>query len=408
MDVSRLSKRWPLLSDYLKSSGYSEGWCRTVNRLLREAITLCGNPPIKDYHDFYEYIKGEYAEQRQVSIRSAINQIAYFDKQGLYPAKGRRSIFSSSATTEQLCSRYQKLVSLLDTLLGKEHLQASTISGYHRTAVHFLCYLESKGINKLHDCTEDVLLGYFYQDGRCVRGYRISQTLRKVLLLLSSYCRKGDCARIIRFLPRSVQTRKPFRQLTSQELIRMKDVLLSDGGEVSLRDKAIVVLTLYAALRTRELAELTLDDVDFKYDRLIVRSVDGGKRTLPLRPVVGNALFRYIREERPDSDRREIFLTTISESTPMTFNAIRAAAGKVYDAAGVRMDGRNRGLQPLRRGFATALLGNDVSSPTVKAVMGISTPSVARNYSISGYEQLKLCGLDIGRWQLGKEVLEDV
>lgn len=74
------------------------------------------------------------------------------------------------------------------------------------------------------------------------------------------------------------------------------------------RDYAMLLLMAVYGLRAREVALLTLDDIDWKRDRLHVRGRKAEhSTTYPLAPVVGEAMVDYLRNGRPDVQSRLLF-----------------------------------------------------------------------------------------------------
>jgi integrase len=68
-----------------------------------------------------------------------------------------------------------------------------------------------------------------------------------------------------------------------------------------------LLLTTYG-LRGREVAALTLDDIDWKHNRLTVGARKADHSTAyPLVPPVGEAILDYIKGGRPGTDHRAIF-----------------------------------------------------------------------------------------------------
>lgn len=92
---------------------------------------------------------------------------------------------------------------------------------------------------------------------------------------------------------------------------QVADVLAccQNGTPVGMRDHAVLLLLARLGLRAREVARLTLDDLDWHQG---VLRVSAGKtqrdRVLPLPEEVGTALAKYLRFARPPSSDRSIFL----------------------------------------------------------------------------------------------------
>lgn len=94
---------------------------------------------------------------------------------------------------------------------------------------------------------------------------------------------------------------------------------LTEGDRaVDVRDRAILLLLAVYALRAGEVNRIRLDDFDWERERL---SVAGSKtrrtRTYPLTRPVGDAVLRYLKEVRPRSAHREVFLTLRAPFRPL-------------------------------------------------------------------------------------------
>src|SRR5204863_6259545 len=89
----------------------------------------------------------------------------------------------------------------------------------------------------------------------------------------------------------------------------------SAGGR---RDYAILLLLVTYGLRAREIAALTLDDIDWKRERLAIPERKAGHSTaFPLSTVVGEALVGYLRHGRPETSSRRVFFRTVAPVQPI-------------------------------------------------------------------------------------------
>jgi integrase/recombinase XerD len=74
---------------------------------------------------------------------------------------------------------------------------------------------------------------------------------------------------------------------------------------VGKRDYAVLLLLVTYGLRAREVGALTLDDIDWKRDRLHIRGRKAGHSTAyPLALPVGGALLDYLKHGRPEKNER--------------------------------------------------------------------------------------------------------
>jgi integrase/recombinase XerD len=78
---------------------------------------------------------------------------------------------------------------------------------------------------------------------------------------------------------------------------------------VGKRDYAILLLLVTYGLHANEVAALTLDDINWKHDRLDIRGRKAGHSTAyPLAPIVGEALLDYLKHGRPETTERALFI----------------------------------------------------------------------------------------------------
>ena len=134
------------------------------------------------------------------------------------------------------------------------------------------------------------------------------------------------------------------------------------------RDYAILLTFLKSGIRERELAELSLEDVDFVHDELIVREGKGKKeRKIPLMPELKRALRRYVEErDRQDNiiDVETLFLAR--NGTSLNPSSIRKLVKKYYKKAGVRKSG----VHTLRHTFSAHNVNNGMSIADLQKVLG--------------------------------------
>lgn len=105
---------------------------------------------------------------------------------------------------------------------------------------------------------------------------------------------------------------------------------------VARRDYAMLLLMAVYGLRSREVALVTLDDIDWKRDRLHVRGRKAEhSTTYPLAPVVGEAIVGYLRNGRPDVQSRLLFWRHLPPQSPLTHSAVSATASKYLHRAGM-------------------------------------------------------------------------
>lgn len=121
---------------------------------------------------------------------------------------------------------------------------------------------------------------------------------------------------------------------------------------VGRRARAILVLLVRLGLRACEVARLDLDDIDWRRGEIIIRGKGRRDERLPLPVDVGEAVVDYLREGRPVSAARAVFLGVRAPYAPMTAQGVM----NVVRGAGARAGLGELGAHRLRHTAATEML----------------------------------------------------
>ena len=117
---------------------------------------------------------------------------------------------------------------------------------------------------------------------------------------------------------------------------------------------------------------------------------------LPLLPIVGNAIYNYIVEERPVSESPCVFLSNHAPHRTLTGRSLEYICKLIFHKANVRIESDQRkGFHLFRHHLATTMLSNDVAPPIITATLGHRSPSSLETYLDSDFKHLKECALDI-------------
>ncbi|HUA57706.1 MAG TPA: tyrosine-type recombinase/integrase, partial [Verrucomicrobiae bacterium] len=115
-------------------------------------------------------------------------------------------------------------------------------------------------------------------------------------------------------------------------------------------------------LRAHEVAKLTLDDIDWKRERLQIPERKAGHWTAyPLANVVAEALIGHLRSGRPQTQDRHVFFRVLAPKLPITNGAVSTTVAKYLRKAGVHV--RRPGAHTLRH-YAASRTMPHVEVPT--------------------------------------------
>jgi integrase len=127
-------------------------------------------------------------------------------------------------------------------------------------------------------------------------------------------------------------------------------------------------MTAYG-VRGISVAELLLEDLDWRHSRIRIRAQKGGKEVLlPLAEKLGEAIIDYLRHRPAQTPFREIFLSARAPFRPLDSVAISMIVRRRMAKAGVRLPGC--GSRTLRHSWAIRALGHNSAIKSIADVLG--------------------------------------
>lgn len=158
------------------------------------------------------------------------------------------------------------------------------------------------------------------------------------------------------------------------------------------RNYAMLLLAATYGLRGCEVRALRLDDISWLDDEItIFASKTGLTRKLPMTRPVGEAILNYLRQGRPPSRRREVFLSSHPPHGPLRSKINRWVA-RCYDKAGIEI--ARRGTHTLRHSLAVHLLRNGEPLKSIGDVLGHRSPDTTFIYTKLDIDDLRTVALD--------------
>jgi integrase len=129
----------------------------------------------------------------------------------------------------------------------------------------------------------------------------------------------------------------------------------------------MVRCALDLGLRSREIATLGLDDIDWQAGTIILRRTKSRREdTLPLPPTTGQAIVDYLLHERPPSASRAVFVRRIAPcDRPLGADCVRKTIRQAYARAGLPYTRSHL----LRHTMASGLLASGSSLKEVADVL---------------------------------------
>ena len=159
----------------------------------------------------------------------------------------------------------------------------------------------------------------------------------------------------------------------AQALLRACDRRQAAGR----RDYAVIMTLLRLGLRAQEVANLTLDDIDWRAAEIVVHGKGNRDERLPLSTEVGEAIVGYLQRGRPVSSSRALFLRSVAPTGPLS----RGGVSFIVRYASVRAGLAPMGAHRLRHTLACDMVAANVPLPEIGQVLRHRNLASTANYA---------------------------
>ncbi len=166
------------------------------------------------------------------------------------------------------------------------------------------------------------------------------------------------------------------------------------NSKLGKRDRCILEFLITYGLRAGEIANLKLDDINWREETLcIVQRKNGKPLELPLMPVVGKLLLQYLKYARPAVVHREIFLRHMAPIKPLQNGGITCCVRRYLKRAG--LDHIHGGAHLFRHTFATNLCSQGVPLKHIGDLLGHKSCESTQLYTKTNIPNLCEIALEV-------------
>jgi integrase/recombinase XerD len=283
-------------------------------------------------------------------------------------------------------------------LADERGLRPASVASYRHHLSRFEAYLQRAGVGGLSELSA-VLLSAFTAE-RSAAGLA-KTTVREGCSVLRVFLRyaareglvSGELWKTVEW-PQVYRLSDIPRSITWEEVGKVL-AAVDRRTPVGRRDYAILVLLSTYGLRAREVAALTLGDIDWKRERLAVPERKAGHSTaFPLSRAAGEAVADYLRHGRPDSPDRHIFFRAVAPLQPLGTDAISSCAGRHLIRAGVSVP--RPGSHTLRHSAVQRLVDTGFPLKTIGDYVGHRSAASTQIYGKVAVEPLRQVALGDG------------
>lgn len=283
------------------------------------------------------------------------------------------------------------LPDFFDYLTAERGLRPRTIGNYQYHLSRFEAYLASIEVARLSELSPAILSAFIAERA----GAGLSKaSLRDgcgVLRVFLRYAHRegvvgSDLSAVMEW-PQAYRLSSIPRSITWEEV---GTVLagVDRRSPCGKRDWAILMLLVTYGLRGREVAALTLDDIDWKRERLRVPERKAGHSTaFPLSVSVGEALLDYLQHGRPQTEQRRVFFRAAAPIEPIGAAAVSSRARHYLLKAGIEVP--RPGSHTLRHTCVQRLVDADFALKTIGDFIGHRSAQSTEIYAKVAVEPLR-------------------
>jgi len=285
---------------------------------------------------------------------------------------------------------HQQAPGFFPYLRQERGLRESSLLHYGHYLRLFETYLGRIGITGLTDLNPAMLSAFLISEGRSLSKSTVTGLCSSLRVFLSYLHREGIIKRNLGSAvesPRKYQLSSLPRSISWEE-VRLMLETVDRRTALGKRDYAILLLLATYGLRGCEVAALTLDDIDWDRERLLISERKAGNHTAyPLSYVVGEALVDYLKSGRPNTLKRHLFFNIMAPRPPMTSSGVSQCVTRNLHKAGIKT-GRP-GSHTLRHTCVQRLVDAEFSFKTIGDYVGHASPSSTQVYTKISIEKLR-------------------
>lgn len=286
----------------------------------------------------------------------------------------------------------------LEYLVDERGLRPASINGYRHHLDRFEDYLVRIGVQDLKELSPSILSAFVAERAGAGLARSTVRGTCAALRVFLRFCHREGV--VERDLSDAVGWPQVYRLSTVPRSISWAEVeRVLDGVDrrtsVGKRNYAILLLLVTYGLRSREVAALTLDDIDWRNDRLAVPGRKAGHSTaFPLAISVGEAMLDYLQHGRPECDDRQVFMRAVAPVRPISAAAVSGVARNCLLRASV--DVPRPGSHTLRHSAVQRLVDAGFPLKTIGDFIGHGSVRSTEVYAKVDVEALRQVALGDG------------
>ncbi len=197
------------------------------------------------------------------------------------------------------------------------------------------------------------------------------------------------------FVP-SVRKSKPIPSVYTKEETEQLLSSVNIEGNTGKRDYAIILLALRLGIRSGDITNLLLSDIDFQSSTIeFIQGKTGVLQRLEFIPEVKEAIRLYLFKSRPETSCTNLFISIRPPFRPLTVMAVTSLITRCMKRSSIAAGSRKRGGHALRMTLASELVSEKVPYEVVRKILGHEDTKSMKHYVKFDVEMLRSCALEV-------------
>lgn len=283
----------------------------------------------------------------------------------------------------------------------RDGMTNKTLTMCRAAGCSFFKYLEDNGIDNPVSITPDVVKAFHNHDvhstpeSKNAYGTKLRQLLRymadqDLISPTLAFAVSASCA----------PHRSIVDVLSDAMVEKIYEYREKASTPMELRDTAMVMLGLRMGIRGADILKLQVNDFDWKNKTVsFIQQKTSKAITLPVPTDVGNSVYKYIMNGRPESavtGNGYIFIRHQAPYIPLKVTtACRGALKRILAEYGFELS-TGQGFHMTRKTFATRMLRADNKLDDISNALGHARQETAEVYLERDEDKMRLCPLEFG------------
>ena len=313
--------------------------------------------------------------------------------------------FHHKDANSSLSSEIKLLHNAYSTELNRSGKGNGTCGCYEVVARQFLIYVQNElrmGVSQLRLGDIGSFIPYISKFYQVTSMRTMLSALRSFLCFMYKKGLTGE--KLVKAVPSSGARKNSvvptITKIEENQLLQSIDRTTRIGK----RNYAMVLLAMRTGLRSIDIINLELSDIDWRKRTIsITQKKNGRPLTLPLLADVGNSLADYILNARHHSSPY-VFLRCQPPYTKLS--GCFSISCSVMKKAGIRQsDNQRKGFHIFRHSLAARMLSQEIPLSVISNTLGHGSMASTKVYLSTDGEHLKACALSLNGIEVTKEEL---